>query len=90
VIIIQKWEYLFVSFTSGEHGWKPSYINGEEIEYGSDLPSIYDFSNLRGEEGWELVSYEPIVESKSLNLNFETKYINILQSIRTVFKRPKE
>ena len=49
-----KWEYLLVSFQ--EHkGWRPRYLNGQEVSDWMDAPVIHDYVGQLGEEGWEMV-----------------------------------
>lgn len=49
------WEYLLVSFQ--EHkGWRPRYLNGQEVPDWMDAPVIHDYVGQLGEDGWELVS----------------------------------
>jgi hypothetical protein len=71
--IMQKWEYLFVEVRE----WKKPYsINGQEIkDWWKKGPSVEVFSNQKGEEGWELISYFQSQGSSSFSM---------------VFKRPKQ
>ena len=49
-----RWDYLVVSF--GDYrGWRPRYINGQEIRNWMQAPVIHDYINQLGEDGWELV-----------------------------------
>ena len=51
---IVRWDYLVVSF--GEYrGWRPRYINGQEIRNWMQAPVIHDYISQLGEDGWELV-----------------------------------
>jgi hypothetical protein len=83
---VQKWEYLFINFTFENDAWRPTAkIEGEETNL-----TMQDLTNKLGELGWELISHNPIVEAHSFKVGFEMKSINKLQTIRTVFKRPKD
>src|SRR5512133_2030779 len=48
-----KWEYLLVSFQD-HNGWRPRFVNGQELEDWTAMPVIHDYANLLGEAGWEL------------------------------------
>ncbi|MEZ4767013.1 MAG: hypothetical protein R2844_01110 [Caldilineales bacterium] len=48
------WDYLIISF-SDHRGWRPRYINGQEIRNWSQAPLIHDYLAQLGEDGWELV-----------------------------------
>ena len=51
---IVRWDYLVVSF--GEYrGWRPRFINGQEIRNWMQAPVIHDYISQLGEDGWELV-----------------------------------
>ena len=51
---VVRWDYLVVSF--GDYrGWRPRYINGQEIRNWMQAPVIHDYINQLGEDGWELV-----------------------------------
>lgn len=91
-IEMNKWEYLFVTCEVPEDrsGWKPTIINHVVVDGWEDGPLIDEFANQSGEEGWELVSYEPVVRSKSLGVMSGVQLFNALDQIRMVFKRPKE
>jgi hypothetical protein len=47
------WEFLIVSFQE-HNGWRPRYVNGEELEDWTALPVIHEYANLVGAAGWEL------------------------------------
>lgn len=59
---MQRWEYLFVtcavSGTWRQPQWVPRYVNGNELPQWQSGPMIWDFSNQRGAEGWELVTVQ--------------------------------
>jgi hypothetical protein len=40
---------------SDYHGWRPRFINGQEIDRWMDGPVIHDYLDQLGQEGWELV-----------------------------------
>lgn len=48
------WDYLIISF-SDHRGWRPRYINGQEIRNWNQAPLIHDYLAQLGEDGWELV-----------------------------------
>jgi hypothetical protein len=49
-----RWDYLVVSF--GDYrGWRPRFINGQEIRNWMHAPIIHDYISQLGEDGWELV-----------------------------------
>ena len=48
------WEYLVVSF-SEYRGWRPRFINGQEIRTWMHAPLIHDYLAQLGEDGWEMV-----------------------------------
>jgi hypothetical protein len=50
-----KWEYLVVSLQEYK-GWRPRYVNGQELADWMDAPLVHDYVNQLGKEGWELVS----------------------------------
>lgn len=47
------WDYLVISF-SEYHGWRPRFINGQEIRNWMQAPLIHDYLSQLGEDGWEL------------------------------------
>lgn len=47
------WDYLVVSF-SDYRGWRPRYINGQEVRNWMHAPLIHDYLAQLGEDGWEL------------------------------------
>jgi len=53
---MQKWEYLFLTAEKATGKWFPRFANGTELENWNTGPSLYDYSNQIGSEGWELVS----------------------------------
>ena len=48
------WDYLIVSF-SNYRGWRPRYINGQEIRNWNQAPVIHDYLAQLGQDGWEMV-----------------------------------
>jgi hypothetical protein len=72
-----KWEYLFVVGEFSNHEWVARYINEKELSNWASGPTIYQTSNMLGEEGWEMVNLA--------TTNRPDKPI----SFRLVFKRPK-
>lgn len=51
----EQWEYLLVSCQE-YRGWRPRYVNGQELTDWMNAPVIHDYVNQLGEEGWELTS----------------------------------
>jgi len=48
-----RWEYVEVVFC--EHGgFRPRFINGQEVRNWKRTPPIHDYLNHLGEQGWEL------------------------------------
>ncbi|HSN74564.1 MAG TPA: hypothetical protein VL334_05650 [Anaerolineae bacterium] len=47
------WDYLVVSF-SEYRGWRPRFINGQEVRNWMHAPLIHDYLAQLGEDGWEL------------------------------------
>ena len=47
------WDYLVVSF-SDYRGWRPRYINGQEVRNWMHAPLIHDYLAQLGEDGWEM------------------------------------
>ncbi|GEM_PF-1201371 len=86
-----RWEYLFVNGGFGPASdpnaeWRARYINGVEIENWFKGPTIYEYANIMGEQGWELISV-PITSSQNANQgNMATRQAIMY---RLVFKRPK-
>ena len=54
---MQKWEYLRVSYLSGDSGVRYFFNNDVQV---LDYPEAVDWKimNRLGQEGWELVSYD--------------------------------
>jgi hypothetical protein len=51
---VVRWDYLVISF--GDYrGWRPRFINGQEIRNWMHAPVIHDYISQLGEDGWELV-----------------------------------
>ena len=48
------WDYLIISF-SNHRGWRPRYINGQEIRNWNQAPLIHDYLAQLGDDGWEMV-----------------------------------
>jgi hypothetical protein len=74
-----KWEYLFVTCEYANQDWRPRYVNGQELHEAKPWGemTIYDFSNLLGQQAWELVDWETT----------HNQYGGT-ESFRLVFKRP--
>ncbi len=46
---MRKWEYLYVFERSND------YVSGDEIVSKDDVGDIWNYANLLGEEGWEMM-----------------------------------
>jgi len=51
---VRGWDFLVVSF-SEYRGWRPRFINGQEIRNWMHAPLIHDYLAQLGEDGWEMV-----------------------------------
>ncbi len=51
---VRSWDFLVVSF-SEYRGWRPRFINGQEIRNWMHAPLIHDYLAQLGEDGWEMV-----------------------------------
>ncbi len=49
----RAWDYLVVSF-SEYRGWRPRFINGQEVRNWMHAPLIHDYLAQLGEDGWEM------------------------------------
>ena len=54
---MQKWEYIFLTATWNE-GWKVELVNGETVEDWQDGPSMFDYVNELGQQGWDMISWQ--------------------------------
>ena len=52
---ITAWEYEVVSFQNA-HGWRPRFVNGQEVGDWMNGPSVHATINQRSTDGWELVA----------------------------------
>ena len=50
-----KWEYLFVEVLEEKHVPRPATVNGRPLPDWKRGPSIYQYADDLGDEGWELV-----------------------------------
>lgn len=50
-----RWEYCLVSFQD-HRGWRPRYINGNEVKNWMNGPLMHEYIEQMGEEGWELAA----------------------------------
>jgi len=77
---MQKWEYLFVNCEYHNDDWRPRYVNGQEVTEGKPWAemTLYEFSDLVGEKGWELVDFMVDGNRSGGGDHF-----------RLIFKRPK-
>jgi hypothetical protein len=75
---MQQWEYLFlVCFQDPQLGWRPRYVNNQEIPNWRQGASVPIYVNQLGTEGWELVSVYYAEPSADQSTNY-----------RLFFKRP--
>jgi len=72
-----KWEYQFLTAARAWWGgtWKVRWINGDELPRWQKGPSLYEYCNRMGEQGWEVIG---LSEAPVRRENF-----------RVVLKRPK-
>ncbi len=49
----RQWEYMIVSFQD-YRGWKPRFVNAEEVAGWKQLPNMPEYINQLGLEGWEM------------------------------------
>jgi hypothetical protein len=76
---MQKWEYLFAQcdYDHNKKRWRVRWVNKDELPDWQNGPSLSEFSNQRGEEGWELIA------------DIERGEGTIIFNRRLTFKRPK-
>jgi hypothetical protein len=62
---MQAWQYLFINYfkETQQEEWQLSYISDPELEETVKGLTIPDASNLLGGQGWELISFNPVVVS---------------------------
>jgi hypothetical protein len=79
---MQQWEYIFLVAYRVDQGWKIGMVNGKELANWKVGPSLYDFINQRGNEGWDLVNvtFAPIFT--------QTGFVDT-EDYRLVMKRAK-
>jgi len=87
------WEYLFINyvFDKDRKRFVLAYVN--DVKLGAELRDATEdeAANYLGEDGWEMVSYSPIVESQPVTRGINSWDLpNQLHRIRMVFKRPLE
>jgi hypothetical protein len=80
---MSRFEYHFVSFKpvpAKNNELHVSTINDKSVDgfHDGSTPSLSRYANELGDQGWELIFYEPA-----------THFSDIL-AVRVVFKRPKE
>jgi hypothetical protein len=90
---MQKWEYLFVfsSFSGNDGEFRPRFANDEEIDNWQKGPTMYEYANQQGANGWELLACHPIVFTQSSEQQYPETYrtLSELRAIEMVFKRPR-
>ncbi len=52
---MQTWEYLFVRVDMARNSRRPRAVNGEQLQNWKQGPTIIEFANELGEQGWELI-----------------------------------
>jgi len=52
---MQKWEYLFL-VASWHDDWKIETANGANIQNWEYGPTMYEYLNQLGEQGWEIIN----------------------------------
>jgi hypothetical protein len=70
---IRQWEYQIVSFQNNR-GWKPRYVNDEEVADWKKQPNLPEYINQLGVEGWEMSGASNATRHQ----------------LQVFFKRPKE
>ena len=75
--MLVKWEYLFVVCEHLRGDWRPQFVNGQELNNWQHGPTIYEYSNQLGQQGWELVNLVTGHNDEGSTLYY-----------RLVFKRP--
>ncbi len=58
---MSHWEYLFLELADasgyfGPRQWKAKYVNGQQLAFWKDGPSIHEYCNQLGKQGWEIVA----------------------------------
>lgn len=75
---MQQWEYLFVIVDRDSGRWRPRYENDQELPDWYKGPTVSQYANQRGEQGWELIS-----------LTASTDRNGYIGDYQYVFKHPK-
>ncbi len=57
---MQTWEYVVITCSQDFNNYRPTYYNNSELPNWKKNPSMPDYLNDLGKEGWELVSTLPI------------------------------
>lgn len=72
-----QWEYKFVVCNFHADFWRPESVNGKKLENWKKGPTMTEYSNQAGSEGWEMVG-------------FAMQHVQVISTdrIRLVFKRP--
>ncbi len=50
-----RWESVVVS-CQDYHGWRPRYLNGEELPDWTANPPMHEYANRMGGDGWQLTA----------------------------------
>ena len=77
---MQRWEYLFVAAGYERDQWRVKFINGEERRDWKRGPTLYEFANQIGDQGWEIAGAPWTMSGTSLQAELQP---------RLFFKRPK-
>ena len=70
------WTFRIVSFQN-HNGWRPRYVNGEELADWTAQPEIHEYANQLGQEGWELAG-----------ASGGQKFYGVADNYQLYFKRP--
>ncbi len=86
-----QWEYQQAVFTWLEESWRLHYFNNEEVRNWDQgqSPTLTDFLNQQGRNGWELISAIPEYELQKRTVG--PGYIagsHLANTMRMFFKRP--
>jgi hypothetical protein len=80
---MQTWEYLFLR-AAWRSGWKIDQVNGVLLEDWDEGPSMYDYINRLGSQGWEMISMQYFTTFDQEGEPISDDYENY----RFVLKRP--
>jgi hypothetical protein len=58
---VEQWEYLFVAAYASRGTHRVQRANGHQLEQWEDGPTLYDYCQDLGDEGWELVGANTVL-----------------------------